>query len=98
MKNLALEVFEPRQVGDVGVMQDAGCRDYDVRDIAGAIAGLELPTTVLKITTDDLFSESDLLVDAVFLSDGFEIGLDFGTRRKPMAPIGVGFERIAVQM
>ena len=80
------------------MVEDARCGDHDVDLVAVAARRLELPAPVLELAARDLVAEADELVDLVLARHALEVGLDLPTRGEAVAPLGIGLERVAVEV
>src|SRR5580698_1749114 len=94
----AAKGVQPRQVGQVGMMQNAGRCDNHVGLIGSPSASANLPLSVDKFARDDLFAKTDLLRYSVFLRDVLEIDADFRACSKDLAPVRIRLERISIEM
>ena len=80
VEECALEGVEALDVGELGVMEDARRGNDEVAFVAGAIAQLELPTSVFEGRAGDLPSVHDLVGDAETIGHALEVRLDLRAR------------------
>ena len=80
------------------MVQHARGRNDHIDGVGASVGGGEVPSAVHELGLIYCGTKHDALIHCVPLRDTLEVGLDFGTRRKAMAPLGVGLKRVAIEV
>ena len=92
------ERIETLDVRDVRVVQHPRGRDHHIHDVVRAGRRLQVPTAVDELAPVDALAESHAVDHPVVPRHPFEVRVDLRTGRERVAPLGVGRERIRVEV
>lgn len=98
VQDRALEGVDPREVGDVGLGEEAGGGHQIPARACRAVIGVHHPELLLLIPFGGLDADAELHVpcEIVGVGDVRRVAFEFGARREQSRPVGVRRERVRV--